>query len=54
MKKLIYTALLAVITLSAVCAAPKKSGRIELKIWESSGTDAAFIQADTAQGVFLK
>lgn len=45
MKKLIYTALLAVITLSAVCAAPKKSGRIELKIWESSGTDAAFIQA---------
>ena len=45
MKKIVYSALLAVITLSAVYAAPKKGSRIELKVWESSGTESAFIQA---------
>lgn len=45
MKKIVCTAFFAVLSSTLLFAAPKKgSGRIELKIWESSGAEAAFIQ----------
>lgn len=45
MKKLVCAAFFAVLSSILVFAAPKKgSGRIELKIWESSGAEAAYIQ----------
>ena len=45
MKKIIFTSLFVAFATTLVFAAPKKSGRIELKIWESSGPESAFIQA---------
>lgn len=46
MKKIVCSAFFAVLSASLIFAAPKKaSGKIELKVWESSGTESAFIQA---------
>lgn len=45
MKRIVVSAFFAVLSSALIFAAPKKStGKVELKIWESSGPESAFIQ----------